>query len=134
MKKITTLLILLFSIGSITLFAQQHSPRERLAPAARAEKTVERLNKELTLTAQQQTDLKSWFTTHYKQQEEAFKKNREKREAMREQMQKNREQTEAQLKKILTAEQFQKYQEKEQERQKERQEQMKHRERGPQRH
>ncbi len=133
MKKITTLLILLFSIGSITLLAQQHGPRERLSPDERAEKTVELLNKELTLTKQQQTDLKNWFTTHYKQQEENFKKNRAEREAMREQMQKNREQTEAQLKKILTAEQFQKYQEKEQKRQKEKQERMKHRERGPQR-
>lgn len=133
MKKITTLLILLFSIGSITLFAQQHGPRERLSPAERAEKTVEHLNKELTLTKQQQTELKNWFTTHYKQQEETFKKNHAERKAMREQMQKNREQTEAQLKKILTTEQFQKYQEKEQERQKEKQERMKHRERGQQR-
>ena len=121
MKKIlflatTVLMFLAFSVN-----AQQRGPRERLTPEQQATRMVERLNQELKLTDKQQTELKTWFTDSFKKRNEAFEKNRENREAMRSQMQKDREATEAELKKVLTEEQYKTYKANEEKRQKERQ-------------
>ena len=121
MKKIlflatTVLLFLAFNVN-----AQQRGPRERPTPEQQATRMVERLNQELKLTDKQQTELKTWFTDSFKKRNEAFEKNRENREAMRSQMQKDREETEAELKKVLTEEQYKTYKANEEKRQKERQ-------------
>lgn len=81
---------------------------------------IERLNEDLQLTEQQQNELKTYFTESFKKRSETFKKNKENREQMREQMKKEMEATDAQLKKILTEEQYNTYKENEKKRQEER--------------
>lgn len=119
MKKILSLATALFLLLGISANAQQRGPRERMTPEQRAERTVERLNEELKLTDAQQKELKKWYTESFKKNEENFQKNREDREAMRAQMQKNREANDAQLKKVLTAEQYKTYKANEEKRLKE---------------
>lgn len=119
MKKIlflTTTFVMLLALG---VSAQQRGPRERMTPEQQAERRVEFLNKELKLTEAQQKELKTWFTESVKKREEAFQKNRDNREGMRAQMEKDREATDAQLKKVLTAEQYKTYRTNEEKRQKE---------------
>ncbi|MCM1030385.1 MAG: hypothetical protein NC410_02920 [Oscillibacter sp.] len=81
---------------------------------------IERLNEDLQLTEQQQNELKTYFTESFKKRSETFKKNKENHEQMREQMKKEMEATDAQLKKILTEEQYNTYKENEKKRQEER--------------
>lgn len=121
MKKILFLATTLFMFLALGVNAQQRGPREKMTPEQQAERRVEYLNKELKLTEAQQKELKTWFTESAKKREEAFQKNRDNREEMRAQMQKDREATDAQLKKVLTAEQYKTYKENEEKRQKERQ-------------
>ena len=121
MKKILLLATTVLMFLDFSVNAQQRGPRERLTPEQQATRMVERLNQELKLTDKQQTELKTWFTDSFKKRNEAFEKNRENREAMRSQMQKDREATEAELKKVLTEEQYKTYKANEEKRQKERQ-------------
>lgn len=95
----------------------QREQREKMTPEQMATRTVERLNKEVTLTEKQQADLKKWYTTSYTERNKAMEKNKDNRDAMRESMKKDREATDAQLKKVLTAEQLKKYQDAEKKRQ-----------------
>lgn len=128
MKKILFLATAFLMFLAVSVNAQQRGPREKMTPEQQATRMVERLNTELKLTDQQQTDLKTWFAESFKKRSEAFQKNKENREDMRAQMQKDREATDAQLKKILTAEQYKTYKTNEEKRQKERSQ------RGPQNH
>lgn len=121
MKKILFLATTLLMLLNVGTQAQQRGPREKMTPEKQAERLIERLNQELKLTDAQQKELKSWYTESFKKREEVFQKNKENREAMREQMQKNQKANEAQLKKVLTAEQYKTYQANEEKRQKERQ-------------
>lgn len=121
MKKIIFLATTLLMVLAFTTQAQERQQRERLIPEQQATRTVEQLNKELTLTEKQQTDLKKWYTDSYTQRAKNMEKNRDNREAMRETMKKDRESTEAQLKKVLTEDQFKKYQENEKKRMEQRQ-------------
>jgi len=121
MKKILFLAATLFTFLAFSVNAQQRGPRERQTPEQQATRMVTRLNEELKLTEAQQKELQTWFTNSFKKREETFQKNRENREAMRTQMQKDRAATDAQLKKILTEEQYKTYKANEEKRQKERQ-------------
>lgn len=93
--------------------------RERMTPEQQATRTVERLTTELKLTDKQQADLKKWYTESFKKREEAMQKNRDNREAMRDQMKKDREAADAELKKVLTEEQYKTYKANEEKRMKE---------------
>ncbi len=124
MKRILFFTTTFLMFLTITVCAQQRGPRERPTPEQQATRTIERLTEELKLTEQQQTELKTWFTESFKKREETMQKNREDREAMREQMKKDREATDAELKKVLTEEQYNTYKANEEKRMKER--------RGPQ--
>ena len=110
MKKIIFLTTTLLMVLAFTVQAQERPQRERMTPEQQATRTVEQLNKELTLTEKQQTDLKKWYTDSYTQRAKNMEKNRD-----------NREATEAQLKKVLTEDQFKKYQENEKKRAQQRQ-------------
>ena len=70
-------------------------------------------------TDKQQADLKKWYTESFKKREEAMQKNRDNREAMRDQMKKDREAADAELKKVLTEEQYKTYKANEEKRMKE---------------
>ena len=104
---------------AITVNAQQRGPRERMTPEQQATRTVERLTTELKLTDKQQADLKKWYTESFKKREEAMQQNRDNREAMRDQMKKDREAADAELKKVLTEEQYKTYKANEKKRMKE---------------
>lgn len=111
MKKLVFVATILFMSLSFIANAQQHQrgPRENMTPEEQSTKMVERLNKELKLTAKQQADLKTFFTASFKKRSENFQKNKENREAMRESMKKDREATDVEMKKVLTAEQYKTY-------------------------
>lgn len=99
---------------------QQKNASERFTPEQESERMVERLNEELQLTEKQQNDLKVYFTDSFKKRKEAFEKNKESREELRDMMKKEREATDAQLKKVLTEEQYDTYKENERKRREER--------------
>ena len=129
MKKLVFLATTLLMFLAITVNAQQRGPRERMTPEQQATRTVERLTTELKLTDKQQADLKKWYTESFKKREEAMQKNRDNREAMqknrdnreamRDQMKKDREAADAELKKVLTEEQYKTYKANEEKRMKE---------------
>lgn len=119
MRKITLLTTLFVLFLSVASYAQDRGPREKMTPEEQAKRTVEQLNKELTLTAKQQSDLETFYKANYKKRQDLMSKNRDNREAMREQMKKNREENETELKKVLTADQFKKHQANEEKRRKE---------------
>ena len=97
MKKLVFLATTLLMFLAITVNAQQRGPRERMTPEQQATRTVERLTTELKLTDKQQDN----------------------REAMRDQMKKDREAADAELKKVLTEEQYKTYKANEEKRMKE---------------
>ena len=105
MKKLVFLATTLLMFLAITVNAQQRGPRERMTPEQQATRTVERLTTELKLTDKQQADLKKWYTESFKKREEA--------------MQKDREAADAELKKVLTEEQYKTYKANEEKRMKE---------------
>ena len=109
MKKLVFLATTLLMFLAITVNAQQRGPRERMTPEQQATRTVERLTTELKLTDKQQADLKKWYTESFKKREEA----------MRDQMKKDREAADAELKKVLTEEQYKTYKANEEKRMKE---------------
>ena len=92
---------------------QQKKTPERATPEQESERMVERLNEELQLTEKQQNELKVYFTDSFKKRKETFEKNKESREELRDMMKKEREATDAQLKKVLTEEQYNTYKENE---------------------
>lgn len=129
MKRIISLLAFAI-ILSTALFAQQKGPREQMTPEQQADRMVKRLNTELQLTEKQQAELKTWFTNSFQNKRNEFEKTKQERESMREKMQeqmkKDKEATNAELKKVLTADQYKKYQENEKKHEKARKERMDH--------
>lgn len=120
MKKMVFLVTTVWMFLALSVSAQQQQQRgqrEKMTPEQQATRTVERLNKDLTLNDKQKADLKKWYTDSYTQRAKSMEKNKDNREAMRESMKKERTATEAQMKKVLTADQFKKYQENEKKRQ-----------------
>ncbi|WP_251621332.1 DUF4890 domain-containing protein [Odoribacter lunatus] len=119
MKKILFLSALFLTLLATGGCSQQKGPRDQHSPEQQAENMIERLNNELQLTEQQQSELKTYFTDSFKKRNESFKKEKENREQMREQMKKEREAMDAQLKKVLTEEQYNTYKENEKKRREE---------------
>lgn len=124
MKKIVFLTTAVLMSLSLMLHAQPREPQHRITPEQHAAQMVERLHKELTLTEKQQEELKTWFTRSFTQQKEESDKNRSNREAMRQFREKQREANDAELKKVLTTEQYKKYEENQRKRQEARRNQM----------
>ncbi len=121
MKKVLFLAALLFMLATEEGCSrqQQKNTPERATPEQESERMVERLNEELQLTEKQQNELKVYFSDSFKKRKEAFEKNKESREKFREMMKKEREATDAQLKKVLTEEQYNTYKENEKKRREE---------------
>lgn len=130
MKKIVFLTTAILMFLSMILHAQPREPQHKVTPEQRAAQMVERLHKELTLTEKQQEELKTWFTRSFTQQKEESDKNRSNREAMRQFREKQREANDAELKKVLTTEQYKKYEENQRKRQEARRNQMRQGHRG----
>ena len=104
--------LVLVSLFVVSVSAQGPDKKPRMTPEERVSKQVEMMTKQLDLTADQQAKIKEinlkysqQMADHAKQSKEEMKKNREKMETQMEA--KN-----AELKQVLTPEQYEKWQEK----------------------
>lgn len=117
MRKITLLTIVFLFLATLSVCAQRQG--QRATPKEQAVRMVERMDKELKLTDKQKADLKTWYEASFQKRSEAAKKGQGDKEAMRKAMKENRENADAQLKKILTADQYKKHKENEEKRRQE---------------
>lgn len=136
MKKLITVMILLFSV---TLFAQERGERRsEMTNEEMATLHAKRLAMQLDLNEEQEAKLKELYTKQFEDRRELMQERREEREEMRKEMAKERskmreehmeisEQHKAQMKEILTAEQFAKWEELQEKRRKGRKMHMKNR-------
>lgn len=88
---------------------RQSASEERFPPEQRVNKIWEQLEKELELTAPQQEELKAWFKSAQEKRKKLLEGKKEDRKNRREIVRRNREEMREELKKILTEEQFLKY-------------------------
>ncbi len=102
MKKIL-LILFAIAIASINIMAQgpQDGNAPKRSPEERAAKMTERMTKELVLTADQQTKLKALILKREKEREERMKEEKARMDKM-----------DAEIKTILTPEQYQKFEQK----------------------
>lgn len=119
MKKIVLSIMTMILGLSLSSYAQPQKGGEKRSPEQQATQTVERLNNELKLTPQQQKQLKDYYVSSFKKRHENMEKNRDDREAMRENMMNMREENDKQLEKTLTPDQYKKYKANEEKRRKE---------------
>lgn len=112
MKKIVLAAIALVFSASIFAQAPQRGERREFKPEEMAKHQTDRMKKELNLTDEQ---YKSVYALFIKQGEEMkalhAKREQSQPETRREEMKKQREAMNAEMKKILTAEQYTKYEE-----------------------
>lgn len=92
------------AIGFTASYAQS-TPKEKMTPAQKAEKSTAKLEKELSLTADQKQKIYAIELDKATKSEEWHKKNNEARKAMKAQHDAAKQATEAQLEKVLTPDQ-----------------------------
>jgi Spy/CpxP family protein refolding chaperone len=105
MKK-TLLILFAVAIASVNMMAQepQDGNTPKRSPEERATKMLERMTKELVLTADQQTKMKALILKREKEREERMKEEKARMDKM-----------DAEIKAILTPEQYQKFEQKKKE-------------------
>ena len=108
MKKL--FLTLAIAVAGLTAgYAQSTSTaKQKMTPAQRAEKSTAKLQQELSLTADQKQKVYAIELDKANKAEEWHKKNHDARKAMKDQHEAVKKNTDAQLDKVLTAEQKQK--------------------------
>jgi protein CpxP len=106
MKKL--FLTLAIAVAGLTASYAQNTSKEKLTPAQRAEKSTAKLQQELSLTADQKQKVYVIELDKANKAEEWHKKNHDARKAMKAQHEAVKKSTDAQLDKVLTAEQKQK--------------------------
>lgn len=109
MKKLVMVLISAFMVSSIAL-AQN---RQQMSAEEMASKQTDRMSECLSLSNDQKSKIKALNLKYAKKHQETRQQNKAVREAKRAEMQKLQEQKDAELKTILTDEQFKQYKEKE---------------------
>jgi Spy/CpxP family protein refolding chaperone len=105
MKKLFVISIML--VATVTFAAAQQ--RQRQTPEESAKTYTERMEKLLTLTADQKTKIQAINLDLAKQMNAQFQNNQGDREAMRSAMQAIEKKRDEQYKPVLTADQFKKY-------------------------
>jgi len=115
MKKLFVISIML--VATVTFAAAQQ--RQRQTPEESAKAYTERMEKLLTLTADQKNKIQAINLDLAKQMNAQFQNNQGDREAMRSAMQAIEKKRDEQYKPVLTADQFKKYLADKEERQKE---------------
>ena len=122
MKKLFVLCIMF--LATVTFATAQQGQgqgqRQQMTPEERAKAQTERLEKLLTLKADQKTKVQAIELEYAKESSKIRQDNQGNREAMREAMQKLNTKRDAKYKEVLTADQFKKYQEDIEQRQRER--------------
>ena len=106
MKKIVFLSCIFF-IVSLSLQAQKNV--KRMSAPERANWMIEKMQKNMTLTEQQQRELRRVFETSYTKMHSIRQNGQQDRAAMREAMGKNYEDMQAAVQKVLTPEQYKQY-------------------------
>ena len=96
-------------VACSTVATAQDAPKKKGRPTV--EQQMERLNTELTLTAEQKPKVEAVLKETNKKMQEIFNDSSTDRSQMREKMQPIREEQTKKMKAILTEEQFKKYQE-----------------------
>lgn len=95
-------------VACSTVATAQDAPKKKGRPTV--EQQMERLNTELTLTAEQKPKVEAVLKETNKKMQEIFNDSSTDRSQMREKMQPIREEQTKKMKDILTADQFKKYQ------------------------
>lgn len=116
MKKLV-LAIAFIGIGSFAM-AQQTTPQDRAAKRAEMQQKMQQkeqehlaeMQKDLNLNASQVAQIKALHETRKAEMKAEFEKNKEVRQAKMEEMKAKRAQMDADMKKILTPEQYDKWQ------------------------
>lgn len=116
MKKLV-LAIAFIGIGSFAM-AQQTTPQDRVAKRAEMQQKMQQkeqehlaeMQKDLNLNASQVAQIKALHETRKAEMKAEFEKNKEVRQAKMEEMKAKRAQMDADMKKILTPEQYDKWQ------------------------
>lgn len=127
MRKLMMAAVALMFVCSAS-FGQQ---RERPSSEDIAKRQTEQMTKSLSLTDDQKSKVEAINLKYAKKQDNAFKSNKEEKQARREEMKKNHEAKDAELKGVLSSEQYVKYQEKQQERKNKAGERGEKRQKGP---
>lgn len=103
MKRIVLTLAIAFA-GLTATFAQS-TGKQKMTPEQRAEKSTAKLEKELTLTADQKQKIYAVELDKYKQTEAWHKQTSADRKAKRDQHMASKKETDAKIDKVLTADQ-----------------------------
>jgi len=108
MKVKTLLIAMLFAIGFTAAYAQQPNGTkpQRLSPVELANKQTEGMVTELKLDEKQKTAVADINLKYAKMREEVFQSNKENKEVFQSKMKELNSQKKAELKKVLTADQF----------------------------
>lgn len=109
----TGIFFMLISVFTVSLYAQDRGEK-KISPEERAVKQTERMTKHLELNADQQAKVKAIHVKYNKEMkakgEEARTKAKKDKETRRAEMKKKHEAKEAELKSVLTPEQYEKWQ------------------------
>ncbi len=120
MKKLFVITVMF--LATVSFATAQQQQRERPSAEERAKTQTERLEKLVTLTADQKTKIQAINLDLAKKMDTQMQNNSGNREVMREKMQEIDKTRDAKYKEVLTADQFKKYTEDKAKREKEMQE------------
>ena len=107
-----SIVLVLVSLFMLNVSAQRPNERNKMNREEAASKHVEMMTKLLDLSAEQQLKIKEINLKHFQQMADREKKNREEMRQNREDMKTQMEARDAELKQVLTPEQYEKWQEK----------------------
>jgi len=110
-----SLVLVLVSVFVINVSAQNPNRNSRMTAEERAAKRTEMMTKQLDLTEDQQAKIKEINLKHFQERPNHQRQVREERRQNRENMRSQMTARDAELKEVLTPEQYEKWQEKKQE-------------------
>lgn len=110
-KLFGTVMACMMMLAVTSVYAQQPQGRMSMDPKERAKATTEQLKSALSLTTEQEGKVYELQAKQNEKMTAAFNSAGDDREKMREEMTKLQTETTAEMKKILTADQFKKYEE-----------------------
>ena len=107
-----SIILVLVSLFTVTVSAQRPDRKSRMTAEERASKQTEMMTKHLDLTVEQQAKVKEINLQHSQQMANQQEQARENRRQGSEKMKSQMETRDAELKQVLTPEQYEKWQEK----------------------
>ncbi len=114
-----SIIFMLVSLFVVSISAQEQGKRQKMTAEERATKQTEMMTKQLTLTADQQTKIQAINLKYAQQMDANMQKAKENevkdREAMKAQMKTQMDAKDAEMKQVLTSDQYKQWEEKKQE-------------------